>query len=232
MIGGVELADLSDPETAAAAIETAEFVVNLEVRASEVSPHADVVFPIAPVSEKAGSFVDWEGRVRPFDKVIRDSNALPDLRVLAGIADEMGVDLGFRTVDQARAQMQEIGAWDGDRAPFAPDLSEPVGAGAPTEADNSVRVATWKLLLDDGRMLDGDDYLKATARTPVALLSQATLTGLGLTVGQPVTVTGERGSVRLPVAVADLPHGVVWTPTTSTWSAPAGSVVRLEGDQA
>jgi NADH-quinone oxidoreductase subunit G len=79
-------------------------------------------------------------------------------------------------------------------------------------------------------MLDGDDYLKATARTPVALVSAGTLSGLGLTAGEHVEVSGDGGTTTLPVGVADLPDGVVWTPTTSVssaWSAPAGSVVRL-----
>ena len=116
VVGGVDPVDLPDPAAAAAALETAGFVVSLEVRASAVTALADVVLPVAPVAEKAGMFVDWEGRVRPFAKVLRDSNALPDLRVLAGIADELGVDLGFKTVDQARGEMEEIGAWDGPRA--------------------------------------------------------------------------------------------------------------------
>jgi NADH-quinone oxidoreductase subunit G len=226
VVAGVDPVDLPDPAAAAAAIENAGFVVSLEVRASAVSRAADVVFPVAPVAEKAGMFVDWEGRVRPFEKVLRDSNALPDLRVLAGIADEMGVDLGFKTVEGARAEMQEVGAWDGDRAPFdaaAFAAREP----APEPADGSVTLATWKLLLDDGRMLDGDDYLKATARAPVALVSPGTFDRLGLAAGELVEVSGDRGSTTLPVAVADLPDGVVWTPTTSGWSAPAGSVVRL-----
>ena len=169
------------------------------------------------------------GRVRPFEKVLRDSHALPDLRVLAGIADEMGVDLGFKTVEGARAEMQEVGAWDGDRAPFdsaVVEAREPAPQPA-DDADNSVTLATWKLLLDDGRMLDGDDYLKATARAPVALVSAGTLAALGLTAGEHVEVSGDRGTTTLPVAVADLPDGVVWTPTRSGWSAPAGSVVRL-----
>lgn len=226
VVAGVDPVDLPDPAAAAAAIENADFVVSLEVRASAVSRAADVVFPVAPVAEKAGMFVDWEGRVRPFEKVLRDSHALPDLRVLAGIADEMGVDLGFKTVEGARAEMQEVGAWDGDRAPFAAAAfaaREP----APEPADDSVTLATWKLLLDDGRMLDGDDYLKATARAPVALVSAGTFDRLGLAAGEHVEVSGDRGSTTLPVAVADLPDGVVWTPTTSGWSAPAGSVVRL-----
>ncbi len=229
VVAGVDPVDLPDPAAAQAALDGAGFVVSLEVRASAVSQAADVVFPVAPVAEKAGMFVDWEGRVRPFEKVLRDSHALPDLRVLAGIADEMGVDLGFKTVEGARAEMQEVGAWDGDRAPFdAAGFEARELAPRPAEgADSTVTLATWKLLLDDGRMLDGDDYLKATARAPVALVSAGTLDALGLTAGEHVEVSGDRGTTTLPVAVADLPDGVVWTPTRSGWSAPAGSVVRL-----
>ncbi len=222
VVGGVDPVDLPDPAAAAAALETAGFVVSLEVRASAVTALADVVLPVAPVAEKAGMFVDWEGRVRPFAKVLRDSNALPDLRVLAGIADELGVDLGFKTVDQARGEMEEIGAWDGPRA-----AGPSVPATVRVTADDSVRLATWKLLIDDGRMLDGEDDLKATRRTAVALVSAGTLTALGLVAGQQVRVSAAHGSVDLPVGVADLPEGVVWTPTTSTWSAASGSDVRL-----
>ena len=232
VIGGVELTDLSDPALAARAVQTAEFVVNLEIRASEVSPHAHVVFPVAPVTDKAGSFVDWEGRVRTFDNIFREPSSLPDLRVLSGVAEEMGVDLGFRTVEQARAEMTEFGPWDGERAP-APSVAAP---GAPV--DGPV-LATWKLLIDDGRMLDGDEYLKATGRAPVALVSEGTLAGLGVQVGSRVVISTDRGAVELPVAVADLPDGVVWAPASARGvsllrelGATAGSAVRLEGGAA
>lgn len=66
LIGGVEAADLADPHAALAAIGEAEFVVSLEVRESEITALADVVFPVAPVAEKAGTFLDWEGRLRSF----------------------------------------------------------------------------------------------------------------------------------------------------------------------
>ncbi|HET9859408.1 MAG TPA: NADH-quinone oxidoreductase subunit G [Nocardioidaceae bacterium] len=231
VIGGVELTDLSDPALAARAVQTAEFVVNLEIRASEVSPHAHVVFPVAPVTDKAGSFVDWEGRVRTFDTIFREPSSLPDLRVLSGVAEEMGVELGFRTVEQARAEMSEFGPWDGERAP-APS----VAPGAP--ATGTV-LATWKLLIDDGRMLDGDEYLRATGRAPVALVSGGTLAGLGLEVGSRVVLSTDRGAVELPVAVADLPDGVVWAPASARGvsllrelGATAGSAVRLEGGAA
>ncbi|MGH3330785.1 MAG: molybdopterin dinucleotide binding domain-containing protein, partial [Nocardioidaceae bacterium] len=261
----------------------AQFVVNLEIRASDVSPHADVVFPVAPVTDKAGSFVDWEGRVRTFDNVFRNPGSLPDLRVLAGIAEEMGTDLGFRTVEQAREEMAELGPWDGERvaapsvpAGAAPSVPAGDASGAPNQLRSSVApppdpstvapdasssapsgaadgasaagdtaaaghyvLATWKLLVDDGRMLDGDEYLKATGRRAELLVSQGALRELGVAVGQMVTVAGERGSVELPVGVADLPEGVVWLPTNSggislsrDLGAGAGSVVRLEGGRA
>ncbi len=227
VVGGVDPADLPDPKLASEAVRAAEFVVSLEIRESAVTEHADVVFPVAPVSEKSGMYVDWEGRPRPFDKVLRESNALPDLRVLAGVADELGVDLGFKTVEQARREMEEIGAWDGDRAPLPTDLSGADGAIAPTPPDNSAVLATWKLLIDDGRMLDGEDYLKATGRRPVALVSEATLRELGLHAGQRVTLRGDAGETALPVGVADLPDRVVWAPTTRGWGQTSGAAIQL-----
>ncbi len=75
LVGGVDPADLPDPHTALAAIEAAGFVVSLELRESAVTALADVVFPIAPVVEKAGSFINWEGRYRPFEPALT-SNAV------------------------------------------------------------------------------------------------------------------------------------------------------------
>ena len=40
---------------------------------------------------------------------------MSDLRVLAALADGFGVDLGFRTAAQARAELEELGRWEGER---------------------------------------------------------------------------------------------------------------------
>jgi len=229
VVGAVDPADFADPAAATVALATAAFVVSLEVRRSAVTEAADVVFPVATVEEKAGTFVDWEGRVRPFEKVLSEAGTLPDLRVLAGIAEELGHDLGFKTVPEVRAQMGELGPWDGDRA-IAPAV--PAGVG-PTATDGEEAVlATWKLLIDDGRMLDGEEHLKATGRAAVALVSATTLAAVGGT----VTLSTHSGSVTLPASAADLPEGVVWAPASSggvnlrrDLGADAGSVVRLSG---
>ncbi len=134
VVGGVDPDDTADPAAFRAALDRASFVVALELRESEVTRVADVVFPVAPVSDKAGTFVTWEGRPRPFEAVFTVPSSLPDLRILAGIAEELaqlghGDPLGFRTVAEVRTQMEEMGPWDGDRAALEPvqahDVSDP-----------------------------------------------------------------------------------------------------------
>jgi NADH-quinone oxidoreductase subunit G len=235
VVGGVELADLPDPHAAHAALAAVPFLVSLEVRASEVTELADVVFPVAPVSERAGSFVDWEGRVRPFGNVLRTPGVLPDVRVLAGIAEEFGgPSLGFRTVEQARAEMTELGPWDGERS-AKPTLPP---AGARSAGQGQAVLSTWRHLIDDGRLQDGERYLKATGPVAVARLSARTAESVGVADGAEVTLSTERGRVTFPTVVTDMPDGVVWVPQNSTGvalnrdlGALAGDVVRIHADQ-
>ncbi|HEV8055275.1 MAG TPA: NADH-quinone oxidoreductase subunit G [Nocardioidaceae bacterium] len=212
IVGGVEPADVPDPQAALTALDSVPFLVSLEIRASEVSERADVVLPVAPAAEKAGSFVDWEGRVRPFDNVLHTTGVLPDLRVLAGIAEETGPGLGFRTVEGARAEMVELGPWDGERA-GGPDV-EPESRARRAGPGEAV-LAGWRLLIDGGRMQDGDRYLAATGRAAVALVSATTAAALGLSPGGSLALSTERGTLSMPAAVADLPDGVVWAPLNS-----------------
>src|SRR5690606_19303021 len=95
VIAGVELDDLPDPDAARAALAKVPFIVSLELRASDVTDRADVVLPVAAVAEKSGTFVNWEGRERPFGDALKIPGTLSDLRVLAAVADEMDVHLGL-----------------------------------------------------------------------------------------------------------------------------------------
>ena len=66
LVGGIEPDDFADPAAVLAALDAAGFVVSLELRHSAVTERADVVFPIAPAAEKAGTYMNWEGRQRSF----------------------------------------------------------------------------------------------------------------------------------------------------------------------
>ena len=119
-------------------------------------------------------FVNWEGRVRPFEAALRNPSSLPDLRILSGIAEEMGAPLGFRTVAEVRAEMAQLGPWDGEHevAEFAREVARSQRGRTLRDGRRDVArtgdfcvLATWKQSIDNGRMQDGDKYLKATART-------------------------------------------------------------------
>jgi NADH-quinone oxidoreductase subunit G len=231
VIGGVDPHDLPDPTAALAAIDAAEFVVSLELRASAVTTRADVVLPVAPAVEKAGTFLDWEGRARPFAEVLRGTNALSDTRVLHVLAAAMDVDLGLPDVAAARAELAELGPWDGERAP-GPD-ARPAAAPRPGAAE--AVLATWHLLLDAGRLQDDEPFLAGTAHRPVARLGPATAAALGLDDDDPLKVSTDAGSITLPLVVTpDMAEGVVWLPTNSVGSAlrstlraDNGAVVRI-----
>jgi NADH-quinone oxidoreductase subunit G len=154
------------------------------------------------------------------------------VRVLAGIAEERGRPIGVRTPEQAAAEMAQLGPWEGPRAtvPQFGNLGEATSAPA-----GSLVLSSWKQLIDDGRMQDGDDHYRATARRPVVLVNQKTFASLGVEEGDLVTLTGPLGSVTLPVGVADVVDGAVWAPASAPGFpvrhlvGPAGSPVTLQG---
>src|SRR5690606_30858889 len=121
VVGGVDPADLADPAAALAALTQVGFLVSLEVRSSAVTELADVVLPVAPPVEKPGTYLNWEGRPRPFPQALT-STAMADHRVLDALADAMDVPLGLRTFARVRAEIDQLGGWDGTRT-AAPDVA-------------------------------------------------------------------------------------------------------------
>ncbi|WP_239308475.1 NADH-quinone oxidoreductase subunit G [Frankia sp. Cj3] len=231
VVAGMDVDDLPDPAVALETIASVPFCVSLEVRRSAVAEVADVVLPVAPVAEKAGSFVNWEGRLRAFQRAL-ETPALADLRVLDMLAAHLGVALGVADPGAAARELSRIGRAGAEvqRAP-APAVTPPVPAEPP--AGQAV-LASWHQLIDDGRMQDGEPYLAGTARPPKARLSAATAGEIGAVDGDLVAVASDRGTITLPLAVAVMPDRVVWVPTYSPGShlhrclAPrAGELVRV-----
>jgi len=236
VVGGVELADLPDPDAAYAGLQAAPFVVSLEVRRSAVTELADVVLPVAPVAEKAGTFVDWEGRARSFDAVLRGTAAMPDTRVLSMLSDAMGHPIALPSVAAASRELAEFGTWTGE--PVAAPTDGPAVAAVAAVADlagpATAVLATWRSLLDAGRMQDGEPHLAGTAPAAIARVSAATAAEIGVVDGGPITVSTGRGAITVAVRVTAMPDRVVWLPTNSagcavraTLAADHGSLVQL-----
>ncbi len=222
LVGGVEPADFADPDAVLAALDAAGFVVSLELRHSAVTERADVVLPVAPTTQKSGAFVNWEGRYRGFKPALHGSAlqaGQSDHRVLDALADEMGVYLGVSTVEVARAEASGLGVWNGKHA-AGPHIAAPEAASKQAQPGPGEAVLTgWRMLLDEGRLQDGEPHLAGTARKPVLRLSPGTAAELGAADDDAVTVSTSRGSITLPLNITDMPDRVVWLPLNSPGSA-------------
>jgi NADH-quinone oxidoreductase subunit G len=225
VVAGVDPNDFVDPQAALEGLETVGFVISLETRASLVTERANVVFPVSLMHERAGTFVNWEGRRRSFGVVIEIPNGMSDIRVLAALADGLGADLGFRTPAEARAELDELGIWDGERS-AAPDYE----AGETVQPDASTAVlATWRMALDESRTVDGEPFLQATARPAEARLSPGTAEGAGIT--SVAMINNDRGSITLPAVLdPEMDDGVVWLPSRAPGQGIPQHLAATAGD--
>lgn len=231
LVAGVEVADLPDPARALTALEEIGFLVSLELRPSQVTERADVVLPVAAVVEKAGTFLNWEGRARMFEAALKPDQMTrrhlqPDSRVLQMLADAMDVHLGLPDLRSVRHEMDRLGSWDGAYAGGPLETGRPL----PRPDTGEAVLAGHRLLLDQGLLQEGDEALAGTRHAAVARLSRATAEETGVKDGDLLAVHGPSGAVHLPLQVTPMPDRVVWLPLNSTGGGVAADTGALPGD--
>ncbi|MEO7124655.1 MAG: NADH-quinone oxidoreductase subunit G [Nakamurella sp.] len=227
VIGGVDIDDLPDPAAARAAIAAVGFVVSLELRVSDVTDLADVVFPVAAAPEKGGAYLDWEGRVRPFNSALKHAGGLDDARVLDALGVEMDVDLFTQTPKAATEDLAKLGTHEIARPGTS---SYPKLAPKAAVAHGALTLASWRLLLDGSRAEDGEPHLAGTRRPESVRLSPATAGRLNLVDGALVTVSGATGAVTLPLTITGMVDDVVWTPGRVGGASLASQIGAGTGD--
>ena len=225
VVGGVEAHDLHHGTQALDALKKA-FVVSLEIAPSSITSVADVVLPVAAITEKSGSFLNWEGRARAFDEAVADSQNRSDVRILSMIADAMGESIMLGTVTASAREFNQLGKWDGARAELAP-----VSPASPKSVSgNEALLTSWRRLLDMGSLQKGEDNLAGTRRPTVAVISPKRAESIGVTTGTQVRVSNANGSITLPVLVEDIHNDAVWVPRNSFGSQTLISLDAVHGD--
>jgi len=215
--------DCADPRIAAGA----DFIVNLTAWRSDVG---DVLLPVAPFTETAGTFVSTEGRVQGFAAAALPlGEARPAwkvLRVLGTMLGRPGVE--FDTIEQVRAAClggRDVASLLSNRVEGAFDAASP--------ADGLQRIADVPIYFADPLVRRAPSLQKTRdARAPRAWMNARLLQRLGLAAGQPVRVTQDGGEARLEAALDErLPDDCVRVAAAHPATAGLGPMfgtVRVE----
>ena len=213
IVGGVDPLDGDNSQATLAALDKA-FVVSLEIAPSAVTERANVVLPVAAITEKSGSFLNWEGRARSFDAAVSDSLNRSDLRILSMIAEEMGISLNLGTVTAAIKEIASIGRWDGARV----SLNKVNASTQPALNADQAILTSWRRLLDLGTLQQGEENLAGTARRTVAVISPKRAQAMGVVDGDQLKISTIQGSVTLSALVENIHDDAVWAPRNSRGS--------------
>ncbi len=109
LLGADPLADFPDRELARRALTTAGRVIAVDTFLTESSRHATVVLAAAGYGEKEGSTTNIEGRVtRLGKKVVSAGTSWADWVIATELADRLGVDLGFESVDDVWDEIERV----------------------------------------------------------------------------------------------------------------------------
>ena len=224
VVGGVDLRDMYNSVDAIAALKKS-FVVSLEIAPSSVTEVADVVLPVAAITEKSGSFLNWEGRPRAFDSAVAESLNRSDVRILSALADAMGTSIMLGTVSATAREIAQLGKWDGARTAFTPVAA--INPASPS-GDQAI-IASWRRLLDMGTLQRGEDNLAGTRRQTVAVISEKRAASLGVVTGDLLKISNATGAITLPALVEDIHDDAVWLPRNSFGSQPLIELNAVHG---
>ncbi|OGI47509.1 MAG: NADH-quinone oxidoreductase subunit G [Candidatus Muproteobacteria bacterium RIFCSPHIGHO2_01_FULL_65_16] len=215
---------------ALAAMQAAQFVAMLttfkpspfRTRAVE---YADVLLPLAPFTETAGTFVNAEGRRQEFNGAVAPlGQARPGWKILRVLGNLLGLS-GFEQADiedvrreidtGAVAPTARLGAWQLSAVP-------PAGLAAPS--GQVLRIAEVPMYAVDAITRRAASLQKTAANPePAACLNAAQAERLKLKDGDGVLVRMIEGDARLKVVVdARVPDGCVLIPAGCPETATLG----------
>jgi predicted molibdopterin-dependent oxidoreductase YjgC len=202
------LRDAPDAALARRALQNVDTVVVQSLELDTLEPYVTVFLPAASIVERDGHVSDWEGRsqrVRPLRTPAGISR--PDWEIFAGLAAASGSDLGFETLDELHEEMGRL---------LAPREAseEPAGAPASEPAAGGLTLATYPLLIDDGRMVqDAPELHDALGEPPFVEVNPRDAQAHGLADGLGVRVRTAAGEAVLPARVTDrIAEGAVFVP--------------------
>ena len=195
--------DTANPQLVLGALKQAKMVVMLTAfKHAPALDYADVMLPVAPFTETAGTFVNTEGRAQSFNGVARAKGesrpAWKVLRVLGNVLNLEGFD--YESSEQVRDAVLGAGV------SFASGLDNAlngVSIKLPEASDALQRIADVPIHFADPIARRAPALARTRdAAAPVARMNSATLAQLGVVAGTSVRVRQGTGDAVL-TAVED-----------------------------
>jgi NADH-quinone oxidoreductase subunit G len=192
--------DAADAAAATTALQASGLVVALTAFKDAAVPNADVLLPIAPFAETAGSFVNAEGRLQSFFGVVKPvGETRPAWKVLRVLGNLLGLE-GFNQESAEEVRAEALGDGSGIAAKLSNQSNAPLPATMAAATPGLFeRVADVPIYGADMLVRrSGPLQLTADARPPVVGLPSALWQALGLAEGQRVRVSQGTTSAELP----------------------------------
>jgi len=187
--------DMAAGAAALSSIRQAEMVAVLSpFKSTELMDVADVLLPIAPFTETAGTFVNCEGRVQSFFPVVKSlGESRPGWKALRVLGSTLGLsDFSFETVDDVRSRMAQV--FSGEASGLSNDVNAKLEK-LPVKSVAIERIADVPIYFADPIARRAAPLQQTVdAAAPVAKMSPRTADGLGLKVGGNVKISSAVGS--------------------------------------
>jgi NADH-quinone oxidoreductase subunit G len=218
--------DFHNTQLAVAAFKQAKSVVVMSAfRNAAALEYADVLLPIAPYTETAGTFVNTEGRVQSFKGVVKPLGetrpAWKVLRVLGNLLKVGGFD--YENAEQVRDDAVAKGEFvsgklDNGLGDIAIEL--------PKAIDGLQRVGSVPIYAADALVRRAESLQQTSdAKAPAAGMAAATAAQLGLNAGDNVKLKQGSGVAVLPVQIEEnVPAGCVRVVAANAATATLGDL--------
>jgi NADH-quinone oxidoreductase subunit G len=205
--------DAANPQQAIKALQGAEMVVAMSAFKHGMD-YADVLLPISPFSETAGTFVNCEGRAQSFNGTVKPlGETRPAWKVLRVLGNLLGLS-GFDYENSEAIRDEALGKGNTDLSAKLSNVARLAPGAAKFNAAGEVkleRLTDLPIYFADAIARRSEPLIRtADSQAPLVTISAKVAEALGVKAGEMVTVQQGEGSATLVAAVdARLPENVV-----------------------
>jgi predicted molibdopterin-dependent oxidoreductase YjgC len=202
VLGSDPILTYPDGEFVREGLEKLDFLVVADMFETKTTQIADVVLPLACISEMSGIMVNLEGRAQRFDKAVDPSkNVLPGYEMINRIASEMKAPL-YESEDDLHGEIDKLLDHKPSPAPI-PGLLEVKYFEDKPEGVFNIPLFVCDELHHFGHLTEKSNSLSAFCGEAALEISPSLAEKLHAEEGTLIRVESEVGKVILPVHVSE-----------------------------